>query len=390
MSVLCGEPFHPFLNLFIYRKMKCKKDKFAEEDNDIVNFYDLWNYLQDSPWLQDDNAFPPEDVVLLHELVAGHNFGAALDLLRHRLKPHRKRLPQELQDILRPAKCIKIRERGAGRPFKTPAEGTCGEGAERPFTLNTPTPLEINCNVNAPAGGFKGACNAPFFITTPLPPTPAELREILKRTRTSSTTTNSDATTTTLQKNVEKDLQEERRRVMEEQDREYMESVMADLQKQQQVNQSQQNWRSAEMDAPIVDGAFRGSKGVVTEGACGTPLSFTPFPLETLTHLETPLGAWGDRMEEEEKVKPLKHWVPDEPLEGDGILVRVRTPTGEILQRRFLATTHFALLQDWLENELGQRLTLATNFPRVEWDPSSFLFDTPIDRFVLNLIGKGH
>ncbi len=326
--------------------MKSSKDKLQE---DTLQFFDLWNYLQDSPTMQD--VIPPEEIVLLHELVAGHNFEVALDLLRHRLKPCRKHFPDELQDILRPAKCINVRD--------TTYLDVMRERGEAPLK-----PLVCERDTEYSRKIFNTPLNERHhpFIATPLPPTPSELNKILNRN---------------LPSVEEEDLPvlPSHRQIMEEQDREYMESIIADLQKRENT---------------LPGSADGGGQGGGQEGGYANYTLFEPWSssekMEVSNH-EGQVYSNYTLLEPCEKMEVSKHELPDEPLEGDGILVKVRIPTGEILQRHFLATTSFAILQDWLENETGQRMTLASNFPRVVWGPDEFLFDTPIDRLVLNLIG---
>lgn len=77
-------------------------------DDNTMNFIDLWSYIQDRSWFED--AISPEDMVLINELVSGSNFEIALDMLRHRLHPFRKKIPEEFAEVLKPAKCIKVRD----------------------------------------------------------------------------------------------------------------------------------------------------------------------------------------------------------------------------------------------------------------------------------------
>lgn len=77
-------------------------------DDDTLNFVQLWDYVQGMP--EYPRMLDPEDVVLMDELVTGQNFAVALDLLRHRVRHYNRLLPEELRDIARPQKCIRVRD----------------------------------------------------------------------------------------------------------------------------------------------------------------------------------------------------------------------------------------------------------------------------------------
>jgi len=73
-------------------------------DDDTMDFVQLWDYAQGM--VEFEQIFTPDDIVLLNEMVIAQNFNIALDLVRHRLAPFQ--LPEELADIARPKKCIKV------------------------------------------------------------------------------------------------------------------------------------------------------------------------------------------------------------------------------------------------------------------------------------------
>lgn len=75
-------------------------------DDDTMDYVQLWDYIQGMKHFE--KIISPEDIILLNELVEGQNFQIALDLLRHRIRPCLKHLPVEIADIARPKKCIKV------------------------------------------------------------------------------------------------------------------------------------------------------------------------------------------------------------------------------------------------------------------------------------------
>lgn len=77
-------------------------------DDDTMYFIQLWDYVQSFEQSIFDSLFSAEDVVLLNELVDGQNFSVALDMLRQKIGPIRKKLPEELQDIARLPRCRKV------------------------------------------------------------------------------------------------------------------------------------------------------------------------------------------------------------------------------------------------------------------------------------------
>lgn len=345
-----------------------KEESNGALDDETMNFVELWSYTQSAGLV--DALFSPEDIVLMEELVAGQNFQIALDILRQKLKPMVNVLPQDMADIARPAKCIKVRDTSQFEQAYT---------AERFTSERVPT-----ASAALDSFIYDAEYQEQVEMARPLPPP-----RVIRPTFTRAAPGVGELLPASL---TETDYMQEESRLrvslLEQQDAAYEESLRADkekaeveyMSKQEQKEREDREWDEAEAEWGAM--AVPGN----TEDEFWTNL-FTGLP---------PLLPMIDTDNEDEDNGKMVEVAENEqvidPLDPDAVLVLVRMPgTGQVKEQRFLRYHTFAHVAKWVASvresaEAKEEIKLATNFPRTIWEADFTLDMAPIDRGRLNLI----
>lgn len=302
-------------------------------ENETFDFVTLWDFVQSLPTTIIDQILTPEDILLLNDLINGQNFSIALDLLRHRLQPVLNRLPTEIQDIAKTKTCIRV------------------------------TP-HINENTKVPTleEFHKSQVGIP-----PTPSTFVQATDVLKalddyERHNHVSNVNSTENWTNLH---------------DEQDMDYINSLIADYEKSQtqQISNKEQK-KQTELNNQ------------------GTKIDSSTTKNDTST---TKITITKEIITESKTVTQICK-IPNEPENGgDNVInVVVQVPKiGKRIQRRFLLNNKIEHVIAWASNHLmmnNEEYTISnetqvfTNFPKQEWSRETQLHQCPIERKVLLLM----
>lgn len=291
-------------------------DDFLNEET--MDFVQLWDYAQSLPNL--DEIFSPDDVVLLNEMVIAQNFAIALDLVRHRLKPRLKNYPDEIKDLIHASdqqkrKCIRVNpppDFAGGPPSLEEFRATEFIGLPPPPSLLVSGP-----------GGRAMAKDENF-----VPPLEFEKWNTGEEDEIGSYCSENDQV-----KNLQEEEEKQRRELMEKQDMEYVNALIADT-------------------AQFSQSAFS-----------------QPQPAFSQSDLSQP---------EIEKVETYELPVKSSSADG-GVQVLIILPDRRLELVVDVEKTRLKNLARWVWDQTQtQYSTFFTTFPRVEWDLEKFLHELPV------------